>query len=136
MSNTRKAIIFIRARHVGPDEKAATQMQVSRQREACQQAAQRLNAEVVHEYVELGGTDRLERRAVVRQLLAELDQTRDVDFVITYDADRLARRITDSAAITEAVTAAGAAIVFAHDNSSLDTRGAEVLELLSAASLN
>lgn len=136
MSGTKKVVIFIRARHVGRDETVATQMQIDRQREACQRIAQRLNTEVLEEYVELGGTDRVERRPVVRQMLAELDQTKDVAYVITYSADRLARRATDSAAIREAVMAAGAEIVYAAGSNTADSHGAAVLELLNAASLS
>lgn len=110
MSDTKRAVLFIRARHAGTDEQAATEAQISAQRAAGQEAAQQLNAEIVHEYVEHGGTDRLERRPVVRQMLAELAQTRDIDYVITSGYDRLARRVSDLQDIEAGVEAAGAVL--------------------------
>src|SRR5258708_27436626 len=115
MSENKQAVIFIRARHVGPDEQAATEMQIAAQREACQQAADKLNARIVREYTERGGTDRVGRRPVVQRMLAELGQARDAAYVITAIGDRLARRGVDFVAIDEALTAAGAEVLFARD---------------------
>jgi len=116
MSDAKHAVVFIRARHVGYDAQAATETQITAQRELCEAAAQELNATILREYVEHGGTDRIERRPIVRQMLAELGQVGDVDYVIAYGADRLARRTADFARIEVGIAAAGAELVFAGDN--------------------
>lgn len=115
MDGQKQAVLFIRVRYVGPDEQAAGEAQIAAQRHAGNEAARKLNAHVAREYVEHGGTDRLERRPVMQQMLADLGQVGDADYVITYRADRLARRSVDFAQIEQAVEAAGAAFVFARD---------------------
>jgi len=113
MKSTTQAIVFIRTRHVGSDAPTAIEQQITMQRVACQETARALNAVVIREYVEYGGTDRLERRPTVRQMLAELGQTRDVRYLITYGADRLARRTADFAEIEQTTSAAGVDLAFA-----------------------
>jgi DNA invertase Pin-like site-specific DNA recombinase len=115
MSEIPQAVLFIRVRHVGPDEQAAVEMQIAAQRTAGQQAAKKLNAKIVREYIERGGTDHLERRPIVRQMLAELGQARDAAYVIAYGGDRLARRGFDFIEIDDAIAAAGAELVFARE---------------------
>jgi len=110
---TSRAVLFIRARHVGPDERAVIEAQISAQRDAGQKLADSLRTDIVTEYIEHGGTDRLERRPIVQRMLAELGQARSIDYVITYHADRLARRTADLTAINQSIETAGARLLFA-----------------------
>ena len=114
-SGIQQAILFIRARNDGPDGQAATDRQIQMQREAAERAARKLGVQITREYVERGGTDRLERRPIVRQMLAELRQARDAAYVLTYSGDRLARRSADFIAIDDAISASGAELVFSRE---------------------
>lgn len=115
MTKNKQAVIFIRARHIGTDDQTAIETQITAQRAECQKAANKLNVCIVREYVERSGTDRLDRRPIVRQMLAELGQARDADYVITYGGDRLARRGIDFVEIDDVISAAGAELVFANE---------------------
>lgn len=115
MSKDKKAVIFIRARHVGDNVREAEEWQIAAQRRICQETAQQLGVAVTGEYIEHGGTGSLERRPILRQMYAELLQRRDVAYVITTSVDRLARRTADLASIQLDIQAAGAELVLASD---------------------
>lgn len=109
----KKAIMFVRARHLGSNGRHPVYeaMQVEAQRDACQKIAERLGADVVEEYIEYGGTGKIERRPVVRQLLDRLRTDQDIDYLVVASLDRLARRRDDWAAISLELEAAHVELV-------------------------
>jgi DNA invertase Pin-like site-specific DNA recombinase len=111
----KRAALFLRARVLGRsgrDDQAESHL-IEGQRQACEQAAKRLQAAVVREYVEYGGTGAIERRPVMRQMLDELLALRDVDYLVTPGLDRLARSSADMAALQLTLEAAGVELVCA-----------------------
>lgn len=109
------AIIFLRARYLGQgdrDREIELHM-IAAQREACEQAAERLGAEIIREYVEYGGTSSIDKRPELRLLLDELRALRDVRYVIVTSPDRLARTMTDWTTIRFELEAAGAELIIA-----------------------
>jgi DNA invertase Pin-like site-specific DNA recombinase len=83
------------------------------QRAACEQVAHKLGAQVLREYVEYGGTGRLDTRFVVRFMLNELPARHDATYLIVDRADRLARHARDWAMISLKIQAAGAELIIA-----------------------
>jgi DNA invertase Pin-like site-specific DNA recombinase len=84
---------------------------VAHQRAACEQAAEALDAEIIREYVEYGGTGRLDKRPTLRLMLDELRALRDVNYVIATGHDRLTRNVHDMTALSFEIDAAGAELV-------------------------
>lgn len=109
------AVIFLRARYQGSDGRdgAHEQQMIAHQRAACRRAAKTLDAHIIREYVEHGGTGRLDKRPVLRLMLDELRALRDADYVIVTSPDRLTRTTHDTAAVLFEIDAAGAELVTA-----------------------
>src|SRR2546430_13256424 len=90
----KRTVIFMRAREIGAfglRDRMVEHAMIEWQREQCHETAQQLNAEVVREYEEHGGTGRLDKRPQLRLMLDELRALRDVDYVIVTRLDRLTR---------------------------------------------
>jgi hypothetical protein len=108
------AVTFLRARALGlngPDHEREQQM-IAWQRAACEQAAQQLGAQVIREYVEYGGTGRIDTRFVVRLMLNELYRRHDTTYLIVDKAERLGKPMTQ-AMISLKIQAAGAELIIA-----------------------
>lgn len=86
------------------------------QREACQAKAAEMDAEVVAEYVDRGESAKTADRPQLKELLARLEERRDLDFVIVHKVDRLARNRYDDATITYALHEAGVELVSVTEN--------------------
>jgi DNA invertase Pin-like site-specific DNA recombinase len=109
-------VMLLRARRLGADHQRSPGIEdaiIEAQRRACRHAAEQLNARLVREYVEHGGTGTIGKRPVLRLLLDELRALRDVRYVIVAKPDRLARRRYDLATIQFELEAAGAELVVA-----------------------
>jgi site-specific DNA recombinase len=85
------------------------------QREATRARAERLEAEVVGEYVEYGVSGRTTHRPALKQMLAELKELRPT-YVIVYDLSRLARNRLDDALLMLKIEQAGAKLVSVLEN--------------------
>jgi hypothetical protein len=113
------AVVFLRARHLTADGRNHDSeiRHVASQRELCRAAAEQIDASVVKEYVEYGGTGLVATRPVVRQMLEDLRTLLAVAvrYILVASTDRLARKPSDVAAITGAIFAAGAYLVTAAD---------------------
>ncbi|WP_138443007.1 recombinase family protein [Sinomonas susongensis] len=71
---------------------------IATQRDICQQKAQSLNADIVHEFVEPGvSAQTIEKRPVFKDMMKFLGEHRDVDFVIVYARSRAFRNFVDAA---------------------------------------
>ncbi|MGH3722243.1 MAG: recombinase family protein [Pseudonocardiaceae bacterium] len=86
---------------------------ISWQRAVCEQTARELNAQVIREYVEYGGTGSIDKRPAVRFMLDELRARHDATYLIVARTDRLARQGDDWARISREIQAAGAELVTA-----------------------
>lgn len=86
------------------------------QRDACRRAAERLNAEVIEEYVDRGKSARSVDRPELQRMLRRIRQDRDVDYVIVHKVDRLARSRADDIEIVLTLRRSGAALVSATEN--------------------
>jgi hypothetical protein len=109
------AVVFLRARHLTANGRNHDSeiRHVASQRELYRAAAEQIDAHIVREYVEYGGTGLVARRPVARQMLGELGTLLGVRYVLVTSLDRLARKPSDVAAITGAIQAAGAHLVTA-----------------------
>lgn len=113
-----RAVLYLR---VSTAEQAATDYDedgysLHAQRDACRRAADRLNAEVVDEYVDRGKSARSADRPQLQLMLRRLRDQRDVDYVIVHKVDRLARSRADDVQIVLAMRQAGATLVSATEN--------------------
>ena len=86
------------------------------QRDACRRAAERLNADVVDEYVDRGKSARSADRPQLQLMLRRIRDQRDVDYVIVHKVDRLARSRADDVQIVLSLRQAGATFVSATEN--------------------
>ena len=109
----KRAIIFTRAR-VLPPGPAQESAQLTSQEDYCRQVARQLGVTVASVYQARGGAANAAVRALVEQLLAEVDSG-GVDYVITSNLDRLARRPVDLARIAHRIQTAGARIATTAD---------------------
>ena len=107
--------MYLRTRHPEQDsgDREIKRRMIAAQRAACEQAAEALKAKIIREYVEYGGTDGIDKRSELRLLLDELRALRDVRYVIVTHIDRLARTVTDWAAIRFELEAVGAELITA-----------------------
>jgi site-specific DNA recombinase len=85
---------------------------IATQRESCLAKAHSLDASVVAEFVEPGNSAQsIEKRPVFKQLLAYLEEHRDVDYVIVYMRSRAFRNSIDAAITKRALSMFGIRIV-------------------------
>jgi site-specific DNA recombinase len=113
-----RAVLYLR---VSTAEQAATDYDedgysLHAQRDACRRAAERLNAEVVEEYVDRGKSARSADRPELQAMLRRIRDQRDVDYVIVHKVDRLARSRADDIQIVLALRKGGATFVSATEN--------------------
>jgi hypothetical protein len=110
-------VVFLRARHLTANGRnhSSEERDIASQRQLCRQAAEQIDAVIVREYVEHGGTGPIAKRPIVRQLIGDLGTLLGVRYVLVAHPDRIARRPSDALAITEAIQAAGAHLVTAGD---------------------
>lgn len=114
----RRAVIFVRARDIGPGGQRDRHIEdgmIAAQRQQCLSVADRLNVEVVREYAERGGAGKLDNRPVLQLMLDELRALRDAEYVIVTSRDRLARTTDDWARLDLELEAAGATLLIAAD---------------------
>jgi DNA invertase Pin-like site-specific DNA recombinase len=115
----KRAVIFMRAREIGAffglRDLMIERTMIEWQREQCREAAQQLNAAVVREYEEHGGTGSIHKRPKLRLMLDELRALHDVDYVIVTGRDRLTRRAVDHAQICFELELANAELVIASE---------------------
>jgi DNA invertase Pin-like site-specific DNA recombinase len=113
-----RAVLYLR---VSTAEQAATDYDedgysLHAQRDACRRAAERLNADVVDEYVDRGKSARSADRPQLQAMLRRVRDQRDIDYVVVHKVDRLARSRADDVQIVLALRKAGASLVSATEN--------------------
>lgn len=116
------AVTFLRARHLGPDrqqDRATEQQMIDTQRRTCNQLAEQLDATVIREYVEFGGTGSIDRRPQLKLMLDELRALHDATYVIAENPDRISRRVADWNAVHLELEASGAKLVTAVDHTAI-----------------
>jgi DNA invertase Pin-like site-specific DNA recombinase len=87
----RRAVVYLRPAH--PDDQLIEHpagLTIAQQGRYCHAAADRLEVEVVAEYVDRGGPD-IEGRAVLRDMF-ELIAAEDIDYLIVFSPARLCER--------------------------------------------
>jgi hypothetical protein len=113
-----RAVLYLR---VSTAEQAATDYDedgysLHAQRDACRRAAERLNADVVDDYVDRGKSARSADRPKLQLMLRRIREECDVDYVIVRKVDRLARSRADDVQIVLSLRQAGATLVSATEN--------------------
>jgi DNA invertase Pin-like site-specific DNA recombinase len=88
-------VAFIRVNHAAVGSEKAFQDNVKWQRQQCQEHAERHGLAVIREYVDKSGGVSIERRPVLREMLAELHALHDATHVITTDEARITRRANE-----------------------------------------
>lgn len=128
-----RAAIYLRVSTMGQDntDYDADGFSIAAQREACRQKAESLGATVVEEYVDKGESARSADRPQLQRMLLRLQQDHDVDFVITFKVDRIARNRDDDFAINLAIRQAGARLVSVSENID-DTPSGKLLHAVMA----
>jgi DNA invertase Pin-like site-specific DNA recombinase len=114
----KRAAIYLRVSTAGQATRGREPegYSIPAQREACQAKAAELDAEVVAEYVDRGESAKTADRPELKELLARLEEKRDLDCVIVHKVDRLARNRYDDATITYALHEAGVELVSVTEN--------------------
>ena len=109
MSAMKRAAIYLRVSTAAQATRGREPegYSIPAQREACQAKAAELDAEVVGEYTDRGESAKTADRPQLKELLARLEEKRDLDYVIVHKVDRLARNRYDDATITYALHEAG-----------------------------
>jgi DNA invertase Pin-like site-specific DNA recombinase len=106
----KRAVLFIRVNHRGVGSPQTAAMLAERQRAIGQTVADQLGAHIVREYIDSGGAVRVEDRAELQTMLADLADMGTIDYVIASDQSRLSRNAADYIQILHAVQTAGALI--------------------------
>jgi DNA invertase Pin-like site-specific DNA recombinase len=115
---TPRAVIYLRVSTIGQvrtnrDEEGFS---IPNQRDACMRKIVEIGAACVDEYVDAGESARSADRPKLQEMLLRLEEKRDIDFVVVYRVDRLARNRVDDAQITLAVRKSGARLVSASES--------------------
>ncbi len=128
-----RAVIYLRVSTMGQDntDYDADGFSIAAQRGACRQKAESLGATVVEEYVDKGESARSADRPQLQRMLLRLQQDHDVDYVITFKVDRIARNRDDDFAINLAIRQAGARLVSVSENID-DTPSGKLLHAVMA----
>lgn len=109
----RRAISYIRVSTQGQAERGGYQegLSIPAQREAIDDKAESLGAVIVKEFVERGRTGATNDRPALRELLAYVQETPGIDFVIVHKVDRLARTVAGDVDISRALSTAHVRLV-------------------------
>jgi len=112
-----RAVIYLRVSSAQQADKDynAEGFSIPGQREACLREADKLDAEVVEEFVDRGESARTADRPALKAMLDRLKQG-GIDFVIVHKVDRLARNRADDVQIVMSIRQAGAQVVSASEN--------------------
>lgn len=118
MSAMKRAAIYLRVSTAAQATRGREPegYSIPAQREACQAKAAELDAEVVAEYADRGESAKTADRPALKELLARLEEKRDLDYVIVQQVDRLARNRYDDATIAYALHEAGIELVSVTEN--------------------
>jgi site-specific DNA recombinase len=117
MKAKRRAVIYLRVSSAQQADKDfnAEGFSIPGQREACQRQAEKLEAEVIEEYVDRGESAKTANRPALKAMLERLKRG-DVDYVIVHKVDRLARNRADDVEIVMRIRQAGAQLVSTSEN--------------------
>jgi site-specific DNA recombinase len=118
MSEERgRAVIYLRVSSSQQADKDynAEGFSIPGQREACRREAEKLNAEIVEEYIDRGESAKTANRPALRAMLDRLGRG-DIGYVIVHKVDRLARNRADDVEIVMRIRQAGAQLVSTSEN--------------------
>lgn len=130
----KRAAIYLR---VSTSEQAERDLNpegysIPAQREACRRKAQQMEVMVAGEYVDQGESARSADRPQLQAMLARLEESRDIDYVIVHKVDRLARNRLDDVTITLRAQQAGAQLVSVSESID-ETPSGQLLHAIMAA---
>jgi len=113
-----RAVIYLRVSTLGQvttnrDEEGFS---IPAQREACLRKIDDMGAVFVDEYIDAGESARSADRPQLQAMLKRLETDRDVDLVLVYKVDRLARNRVDDVQINLTIKKAGARLVSVMEN--------------------
>jgi hypothetical protein len=102
----RRAVAYLRVAHASDDSGNA----MIAQRTACEDVADRYRLTIVREYVDQGKPARLTQQTALRKLLADLEQNRDVAYVIVSGYARLGRDLQSLDNVMSRIQGCGAEV--------------------------
>ena len=108
LSPASRVAIYVR---VSTQEQAEHGYSLGTQLDACRQKAQELGALTIREFVDDGQSGEFLDRPALTELRRSLKQ-QDLDAVIVYDPDRLARNLAHQLMVAEEIEKSGAELVF------------------------
>jgi site-specific DNA recombinase len=91
-------------------------LSISGQRVRCEQKAAEYGAEIIDTYVERAESAKTNERPELQRMLARIRAQRDVDYVIVWKVDRLARNRRDDANMVFEIEMTGASLISATEN--------------------
>ncbi len=107
-----KGAIAVSYLRVASKDKGDQASGVSMQHDACEQEAERVGVRIAAEFMDMGVSGNITSRPGLDHLLAFI-RRRPVAYLIVSDRSRLARNSADDAAIRQAITQAGVALLSA-----------------------
>lgn len=132
----KRAVIYLRVSSAGQvkTDYDPEGLSIPAQREACIRKATSLGADVVREYVEPGVSGgSILKRTAFRQMLADVRELKDVDFVVVWSVSRWARDQEDHWTARGLITRAGAKLISVKEPIGEDTSHGIMLEGVMAA---
>lgn len=113
-SKLARAVIYLRVSSTGQvrTDYDPEGLSIPAQRQACQRKAEQLGAAVIREYVEPGVSGgSILKRAAFQQMVADVRDKQDVDYVIVWSVSRWARDQEDHWTARGLITRAGATLI-------------------------
>jgi site-specific DNA recombinase len=109
-----KAVIYLRT-GAALSSQTAAKRSLADQRRSCIAEARRLGADVVAEYVDQGMSARTTERPQLMEMLALIEKSDLVNFVIVDKIDRLSRNLLDYVTLVSEIKGCGTQLVLVHD---------------------
>ena len=116
---SKRAVLYLR---VSSPKQVATDydpegISLPAQRAACENKARQLGLDIVQEYVEPGVSGReMTRRVAFNEMLARIQSSRDVQYVLVYKLSRLNRNRIDDALVMMELRKCGVGLISATEN--------------------
>jgi site-specific DNA recombinase len=128
----KRAVIYLRVSSSGQlTDRAPDGLSITAQREACHHKAAELGAEVVEEYTDKAESAKFADRPGLQAMLGRIKAQRDVDYVILFKVNRLARNRRDDANLMFELWQYGARLVSVAENID-DTPAGQLLHAILA----
>jgi DNA invertase Pin-like site-specific DNA recombinase len=107
-----RAVAYLRVASAQRQDRRSVELQ----RRQCEQVGKRLGVQIVAEYCDVGASGNTLDRVGYQRMMVRLHRDGDIAYVITADAQRLARNLHLLMAIDEELHQLGVSVKTAHDD--------------------